>query len=81
MNGNVNTYLIKGLSPDSEYEVLLAAIYGNEIESDEVVLVETTGNFSYLKNSIFSVCADNFVLVSSFLSLNFWVIYQLLFPI
>ncbi|XP_029023585.1 collagen alpha-1(XIV) chain-like isoform X2 [Betta splendens] len=42
VNGNVNTYLIKGLSPLSEYEVLLAAVYGNEVESDEVVLVETT---------------------------------------
>ncbi|XP_024865789.1 collagen alpha-1(XIV) chain isoform X3 [Kryptolebias marmoratus] len=42
VNGNVNTYLIKGLSPESEYEVLLAAIYGNEVESDEVVLIETT---------------------------------------
>lgn len=43
MDGNVDTYLITGLSPLSEYEVLLAAIYGNEVESDEVVLVETTG--------------------------------------
>lgn len=43
VNGNTNTYLIQGLSPSSEYEVLLAAIYGNEVESDEVVLIETTG--------------------------------------
>lgn len=43
MNGNINSYLIKGLSPASEYEVLLAAIYGNEVESDEVILVESTG--------------------------------------
>lgn len=42
VNGNTNTYLIKGLSPASEYEVLLAAIYANEVESDEVILVETT---------------------------------------
>ncbi|KAF3706985.1 Collagen alpha-1(XIV) chain Undulin Precursor [Channa argus] len=42
VNGNLNTYLIKGLSPATEYEVLLAAIYGNEVESDEVVLVEST---------------------------------------
>uniref|UniRef100_A0A665U5K9 Collagen, type XIV, alpha 1b n=1 Tax=Echeneis naucrates TaxID=173247 RepID=A0A665U5K9_ECHNA len=43
VNGNVNTYLIKGLSPLTEYEVLLSAVYGNEVESDEVVLVESTG--------------------------------------
>lgn len=40
---NVNTYVIKGLSPGSEYEVLLAATYNNEVESDEVTLVESTG--------------------------------------
>ncbi|XP_016535670.1 collagen alpha-1(XIV) chain-like isoform X2 [Poecilia formosa] len=42
VNGNINTYLIKGLEPASEYEVLLAAIYANEVESDEMVLIETT---------------------------------------
>ncbi|XP_059205757.1 collagen alpha-1(XIV) chain-like [Centropristis striata] len=42
VNGNTNTYLIKGLSPLTEYEVLLAAIYANEVESDEVILVEST---------------------------------------
>ncbi|XP_076610393.1 collagen alpha-1(XIV) chain isoform X2 [Chaetodon auriga] len=42
VNGNVNTYLIKGLSASTEYEVLLAAIYGNEVESDEVILVVST---------------------------------------
>ncbi|XP_024154110.1 collagen alpha-1(XIV) chain isoform X3 [Oryzias melastigma] len=42
VDGNVNTYVIRGLSPDSEYEVLVAAIYANERESDEVILVETT---------------------------------------
>nr|XP_033493053.1 collagen alpha-1(XIV) chain-like isoform X1 [Epinephelus lanceolatus] len=42
VNGNINTYLIKGLSPLTEYEVLLTAIYGNEVESDEVILVEST---------------------------------------
>lgn len=46
MNGNINTYLIKGLSPFTEYEVLLAAIYSNEVESDEVILVETTGKLN-----------------------------------
>ncbi|XP_047460878.1 collagen alpha-1(XIV) chain [Mugil cephalus] len=42
LNGNINTYIIKGLSPSTEYEILLAALYQNEVESDEVILVETT---------------------------------------
>ncbi|XP_027142362.1 collagen alpha-1(XIV) chain isoform X4 [Larimichthys crocea] len=42
VNGNINTYLIKGLSPAMEYEVLLTAVYTNEAESDEVILVEST---------------------------------------
>lgn len=43
VDGNVNTYVIRGLSTSSEYEVLLAAIYSNEVESDEVILLESTG--------------------------------------
>lgn len=43
---NINTYVIKGLSPGSEYEVLLAATYNNEVESDEVTLVESTGKYT-----------------------------------
>ncbi|KAM7384842.1 hypothetical protein PAMA_011955 [Pampus argenteus] len=42
VNGYTNSYVIKGLSPFTEYEVLLAAIYKNEVESDEVILIETT---------------------------------------
>lgn len=43
VDGNVNTYVITDLSPASEYEVLLAAVYNDDVESDEVVLVESTG--------------------------------------
>lgn len=43
VDGKVNTYVIRGLSPSSEYEVLLSAIYSNEVESDEVILLESTG--------------------------------------
>lgn len=43
VDGNVNTYVTKGLSAASEYEVLLVAIYGNQAESEEVVLFESTG--------------------------------------
>uniref|UniRef100_A0AAQ5ZLA8 Collagen, type XIV, alpha 1b n=1 Tax=Amphiprion ocellaris TaxID=80972 RepID=A0AAQ5ZLA8_AMPOC len=46
LNGNINTYVITGLSPSTEYEVLLAAIYANEVESDEVILVESTGKLN-----------------------------------
>lgn len=46
VNGNINTYLIKGLSPITEYEVLLAAIYSNEVESDEMILVESTSKLN-----------------------------------
>ncbi|KAM9385496.1 collagen alpha-1(XIV) chain [Pholidichthys leucotaenia] len=42
VNGNVGTYLINDLTPSTEYEVLLAAVYANEVESDEVILVEST---------------------------------------
>ncbi|KAG8004825.1 Collagen alpha-1(XIV) chain, partial [Nibea albiflora] len=42
VDGNINTYLIKGLRPAMEYEVILAAVYINEAESDEVILVEST---------------------------------------
>ncbi|XP_068431414.1 collagen alpha-1(XIV) chain-like isoform X2 [Clinocottus analis] len=42
VNGNLNTYLIRGLRPLTEYEVLLAAVYLNEAESDEVAIVEST---------------------------------------
>lgn len=33
-----------------EYEVLLAAIYSNEVESDEMVLVESTGKLNVSTN-------------------------------
>nr|XP_046274514.1 collagen alpha-1(XIV) chain isoform X1 [Scatophagus argus] len=42
VEGNTDTYLIEGLSPSTEYEVLLAAVYSDEVESDEVILVEST---------------------------------------
>ncbi|KAK5910749.1 hypothetical protein CgunFtcFv8_004985 [Champsocephalus gunnari] len=42
IDGKMNTYLIQGLTPLTDYEVLLTAIYKNEVESDEVVLVEST---------------------------------------
>ncbi|XP_071370625.1 collagen alpha-1(XIV) chain-like, partial [Centroberyx affinis] len=42
VNGNINSYLITGLKPSTEYEVLLGAIYRDESESDDVILVEST---------------------------------------
>uniref|UniRef100_A0A671TPR1 Collagen type XIV alpha 1 chain n=1 Tax=Sparus aurata TaxID=8175 RepID=A0A671TPR1_SPAAU len=57
VDGHINTYLIKGLSPASEYEVLLAAIYNNEAESDEVILVESTIERQCCA-SVSRVCSD-----------------------
>ncbi|KAL6100252.1 col14a1 [Pungitius sinensis] len=42
VNGNINSYLIRGLRPLTQYEVVLGAVYANEAESEEVVLVEST---------------------------------------
>lgn len=44
LDRSTNSYVIGGLRPGSEYEVLLAATYSNEVESDEVVLLESTGS-------------------------------------
>ncbi|XP_037119602.1 collagen alpha-1(XIV) chain-like [Syngnathus acus] len=42
LNTNTNTYTLTGLRPSTEYEVLLSAIYENEVESEQVVLLEYT---------------------------------------
>ncbi|KAM3858555.1 collagen alpha-1(XIV) chain [Diretmus argenteus] len=42
VNGNVNSYLITGLKPLAEYEVLVAAVFRDESESDVVAIVEST---------------------------------------
>ncbi|XP_077447022.1 collagen alpha-1(XIV) chain-like [Stigmatopora argus] len=42
VDANKNTYLLTGLRPSTDYEVLLSATYGNEVESEQVVLLETT---------------------------------------
>ncbi|XP_019724357.1 collagen alpha-1(XIV) chain-like isoform X1 [Hippocampus comes] len=42
LNANINTYTVTGLRPSTEYQVLVSAIYGNEVESDQVVLLEYT---------------------------------------
>lgn len=44
LDRSTNSYVIGGLRPGSEYEVLLAATYSDEVESDEVVLLESTGS-------------------------------------
>lgn len=40
--GNINTYVVNDLSPLTEYEVLLSAIYSDEAESSAVPALETT---------------------------------------
>ena len=65
MDGHTNTYLIKGLSPLTEYEVLLAAMYANDVESDEVILVETTGKYNVPKTALPTVLVSLKTSVSS----------------
>lgn len=43
LDGDTDSYVIGGLRPASEYQVLLAAAYADRLESDAVVLLETTG--------------------------------------
>ncbi|XP_061617018.1 collagen alpha-1(XIV) chain-like isoform X1 [Phyllopteryx taeniolatus] len=42
VNVNTNTYMVTGLRPSTEYEVLMSAIYRNEVESEQVALLEST---------------------------------------
>lgn len=42
MPGYINTYVVNDLSPLTEYEVLLSAVYGDEAESSAVPALETT---------------------------------------
>ncbi|XP_054620763.1 collagen alpha-1(XIV) chain-like isoform X1 [Dunckerocampus dactyliophorus] len=42
LNANTNTYLLTGLRPFARYQVVLSAIYRNEAESEQVVLLEST---------------------------------------
>uniref|UniRef100_A0A3Q3WT58 Uncharacterized protein n=1 Tax=Mola mola TaxID=94237 RepID=A0A3Q3WT58_MOLML len=44
-----------GLSPGSEYEILLAAIYSDQVESDEVILLESTGKLNSSELNLQSV--------------------------
>lgn len=52
LDRNINTYVIRGLRPGSDYQVLLAATYSNEVESDEVVLLESTGRRTLDRTSL-----------------------------
>uniref|UniRef100_A0A3Q2CA21 Collagen type XIV alpha 1 chain n=1 Tax=Cyprinodon variegatus TaxID=28743 RepID=A0A3Q2CA21_CYPVA len=86
VNGNTNTYLIKGLEPASEYEVLLAAVYANEVESDEVVLVETTGKLNpahkiFTKNSSFASMTREALYTLSPVTVPFSLIFIPFFPL
>ncbi|XP_060742438.1 collagen alpha-1(XIV) chain-like isoform X2 [Tachysurus vachellii] len=42
IGGNLNSYVILGLKPQTEYEVALSAIYKDKAESETVMLIETT---------------------------------------
>ncbi|KAM4580530.1 collagen alpha-1(XIV) chain isoform 2-T2 [Odontesthes bonariensis] len=42
LGGSENRYILTGLSPSTEYEVMLTAIFKDESESDTVSVIETT---------------------------------------
>uniref|UniRef100_A0AAZ3P740 Collagen, type XIV, alpha 1a n=1 Tax=Oncorhynchus tshawytscha TaxID=74940 RepID=A0AAZ3P740_ONCTS len=42
MGGDVDSFLLSGLSPNTEYEVMLQAVFKDQSESDAVLVVETT---------------------------------------
>uniref|UniRef100_A0A3B5BAD1 Collagen type XIV alpha 1 chain n=1 Tax=Stegastes partitus TaxID=144197 RepID=A0A3B5BAD1_9TELE len=42
LSGSDNRYVLNGLSPSTEYEVMLTAIFKDESESDTVSVIETT---------------------------------------
>lgn len=42
LGGSDNRYILSGLSPSTEYEVMLTAVFNDESESDTVSVTETT---------------------------------------
>lgn len=42
LSGSDNRYILTGLSPSTEYEVMLTAVFNDESESDTVSVIETT---------------------------------------
>ncbi|KAM3614957.1 uncharacterized protein V6R79_021344 [Siganus canaliculatus] len=42
LSGSDNTYALVGLSPSTEYEVMLTAVFKDESESDTISVIETT---------------------------------------
>lgn len=51
VSGDINTYVVNDLSPLTEYEVLLSAIYRDEAESGAVPALETTRKTLHEKKS------------------------------
>uniref|UniRef100_A0A3B4BEK0 Uncharacterized protein n=1 Tax=Periophthalmus magnuspinnatus TaxID=409849 RepID=A0A3B4BEK0_9GOBI len=50
LSGSDNKYLLSGLSPSTEYEVMLTAVFNDESESDTVSLIENTLARQAVKN-------------------------------
>lgn len=42
LSGSDNRYVLSNLSPSTDYEVMLTAVFQDESESDTVSVVETT---------------------------------------
>ncbi|XP_064839783.1 collagen alpha-1(XII) chain-like isoform X4 [Oncorhynchus masou masou] len=45
VNGNMNTYLLTGLIPNTEYKVAVSSTFRDKFESDDVTIKESTAIF------------------------------------
>uniref|UniRef100_A0A674MSG6 Collagen type XIV alpha 1 chain n=1 Tax=Takifugu rubripes TaxID=31033 RepID=A0A674MSG6_TAKRU len=57
LSGSNNRYVLTGLNPSTEYEVLLTAVFKDESESDTISVTETTCTFLSLTSNLSNHCA------------------------
>uniref|UniRef100_A0A4W6CH24 Collagen type XIV alpha 1 chain n=1 Tax=Lates calcarifer TaxID=8187 RepID=A0A4W6CH24_LATCA len=55
LSGSDNRYILNGLNPSTEYEVMLTAVFNDESESDTVSVIETTCTSALFKSPSTSV--------------------------
>lgn len=67
IGGDLNTYVITGLRPLTEYEVTLTAVYKDKAESENVLLSETTGNQTPSTN-LTNEISDNLIPITQLVS-------------
>lgn len=62
LSGSDNRYILTSLSPSTEYEVMLTAVFKDESESDTVSVIETTSKqhyTDYLIGNMYGCCVTN----------------------